>query len=204
VKLKSVLQILGAGLTGVYLALKIQRPRKSYREFLQLYGALSIDFLYQLESALIETMLASVEEKDRSELDTLLDRQATFQEKMRFFQQHLDSFNNLVIKALSRFYELKRQGLVASAVRKRAVGLDRDTFDVAVDQLFLDLEEAFTYSMTVNLPEKTAPVTEILSDERTPLTERLRIYLENFDNFGSVVFDAFSRFECKVLRPTSS
>lgn len=200
---KNILKLVGAGLTGGYLALKIRRPRKSYGEFLRLYATLSVDVLHQLESCFIESFLPAVSPENRSQFEDLLDAQATFQEKMRFFQQHVDDFEGLVIKAIHRFYGLKKTGAIATSARKKALDFDKETFNVAVKEIYFDLEECFIWAMLANASETTKAELKKFLEDKPALEQSLGFYRSQFDHLGPVVFDAFAKFENRVVKPVT-
>ena len=106
-QLKDILKLVGAGVTGGFLALKIRGPRRSYSEFVRVYEAVSIEFRHQFETVFLQTLLPAVTENDRSDLCALLDRQSTFQEQLRFFQNRVPDFDERVIKAFERLYRLR-------------------------------------------------------------------------------------------------
>ena len=54
---KTLLKLLGAAVTGGFLALKFKKPRKRYDEFMVLYGLIGIDFIHQIENHLFQTLL---------------------------------------------------------------------------------------------------------------------------------------------------
>lgn len=197
---KNLLKIIGAGITGGYLAIRFHRPKKNYQDFLASYWALSIDVLRELETTLIETMLPRLGADHSSAFSELLDNNAEFFDKIKFFQQNLTDFNELALKAINRFYAQKNRGNLALASHRKIPGLDFDTVAVAVQEAFNDLERAFAYAIMANAPE----------DQRADLKERIKTteslpgileyYEANFPHFGSVLFDAFAYFESKVTR----
>jgi hypothetical protein len=200
---KNVLKLvgtgIGAGVTGGYLALRIRRPKQSYDEFLKLYDTLSVDFVGQLETCFLQTMLPAVAESEKGELEKLLDHQATFLEKMRFFQRHVSDFDGLTIKSIDRFYAVRQEGVVALVARKRLSDHDKQAVQVAVDELFFTLEKAFLEAMLVNVPEEERDECNVLHDKTLSLTNRLAGYKERFPNLGSVLFDALSLFESYIV-----
>jgi len=199
-----LLKIMGAGITagitGGYLAIRMRRPQKSYSDFLRIYASLSVDFLRRLESTLLETMLSETTVEDRGALESLLDRSATFNEKMRFFQQRLPAFEDLALKALDRFYQSRGGGLSGSPLESRVLEFGGEGAGTGAEQLFAQLEEAFELSMAANIPDhrKTEMVDFIEKNPGSSLTDQLRYYRNTFPGFGGVLFDAISRFESKV------
>ena len=198
---KSILKLVGAGLTGGYLALKFRGPRRSYGEFLQLYDTLSMDFLRQLESSFLQTMLPHLRPEDGPELEQLLDRQPTFQEQLRFLQRNLPDFDDLVLRAMGRFCALKEQGLLTSAARRKMTSADPQTFTIVVEQLYYDLEQAFLNALERNVPESDREEFGARFEEKAPLKDRLVCYKQHYPHLGSVIFDALSRFENSMANP---
>jgi hypothetical protein len=200
---KNVLKLvgtgIGAGVTGGYLALRLRRPKQSYDDFLKLYDTLSVDFVSQLEGCFLQTLLPAVAESERGELEELLDHQANFLEKMRFFQRHLSDFDSLTVKSLERFYAVRQEGFIALLARKRLSGHDKQAIQIAVGELFVTLETAFSEAMVVNVPEEDREEFDIQRDETLSLIERLSAYKERYPNLGSVLFDALSLFEGYIV-----
>jgi len=203
-KLTKVLKLIGAGVTagvtGGYLALRMRQPRKSYSDFLRLYASLSVDFIRRLEFAFVETMVPEISQKDRSALESLLDRAATFNEKMRFFQQRIPSFDDLALKALGRFYQSKGGGLRGSSLEGKVIEFSGESSGSGVGQLFDHLEEAFELSITANIPsDRKEEMVQFLDENPdSTLLERLQFYRNSFPRFGGVLFDAITRFESRV------
>lgn len=197
---KNLLKIIGAGITAGYLTMRFRRPRKSYREFLTCYWALSIDVLRELEACFLETMLPRLSTSLSNEFDDLLDSNAEFLEKMRFFQEHIEDFDELALKAIERFYSEKASGNLALVSHRKIPGLDINTVAVAVQEAFYDMESAFSYAIMANAPEETrADLKDRIAATRS-LPEILRYYAENMPHFGSVLFDGFAQFESQVMR----
>ncbi len=190
---------IGAGITGGYLALRIRRPKQSYDDFLKLYDTLSVDFVGQLESCFLQTMLPAVAESERGELEELLDHQANFLEKMRFFQRHVSDFDSLTVKSLERLYAVRQEGFIALLARKRLSDHDKQAVQIAVGELFVTLDKAFSEAMLVNVPEEDREEFNTLHDETLSLTERLTAYKDRYANLGSVLFDALSLFESYIV-----
>lgn len=197
---KNLLKIIGAGITGGYLALRLRRPRKSYREFLTCYWALSIDVLRELESSFVETMLPAVSPGHAPEFSKLLDEDAEFLDKLKFFQRHLDDFNELSILAVTRFYSEKEKGNLALASHRKIPGLDFDTVAVAVQETFYDLESAFSYAIMANAADGEREALKEKLGNTDSLTEIISYCAENMPNFGSMLFDAIAGFENQVMR----
>jgi hypothetical protein len=196
-----VLELAGAGITGGYLALKIKRPETSYSKFLQLYIPLGVDFMNRLEASFVEAMVPEIEEKDRQQLTSLLDRGATFQEKLRFFQQRVPAFDEMALKALERFEQSRQSGVLGQALRKQLAQFRDQAADVAVDRLSLELQESFLLSMWANVPSDRLAELELFLERNTSssLLKKLRFCQETFPKFGSLLFDAISRFENKIF-----
>ncbi len=190
---------IGAGVTGGYLALRLRRPKQSYDDFLKLYDTLSVDFVGQLEGYFLQTMLPAVPDSESGELEELLDHQANFCEKMRFFQRHVSEFDSLAVKSLERLYAVRQEGFIAILARKRLSGHDKQAVQIAVGELFATLEKAFSEAILVNVPEEDREEFEIQHDETLSLTERLTAYKDRYANLGSVLFDAFSLFEGYIV-----
>lgn len=203
-KLTKVLKLIGAGVTagvtGGYLALRMRQPRKSYSDFLRLYASLSVDFLRRLEFTFVETMVPEIARKDRPDLESLLDRSATFNEKMRFFQQRILLFDDLALKALGRFYRSKGGGLRGSSLEGKVIEFSGESSGGGVGQLFAQLEESFDLSIAANIPSdrKNEMIHFLAENSESTLVERLHFYKDSFPRFGGVLFDAISRFESKV------
>jgi hypothetical protein len=203
-KLTEVLKLIGAGVTagvtGGYLALKMRQPRKSYSDFLRVYASLSVDFIRRLEYSFVETMVPEIAPENRPDLEALLDRSATFNEKMRFFQQRISGFDEAALKAIGRFYQSKGGSLGGSSLEGRVIEFSGKSTNTGVDQLFAHLEEAFDLSISTNIPadRKTEWLEFLDQNPGSTLVERLRFYEENFPRFGGVLFDAISRFESKI------
>ena len=203
-KLTKVLKLIGAGvtagITGGYLALKMRQPRKSYSDFLRVYASLSVDFIRRLEYTFVETMVPEIAPEDRSALESLLDRSATFNEKMRFFQQRIPGFDELALKALRRFYQSKGGGLGGSSLEGKVIEFSGEGANTGVEQLFSHLEEAFELSIAANIPsDRKHEMADFLEKNPTStLVDRLHFYRETFPALGGVLFDAISRFESKV------
>lgn len=190
---------IGAGVTGGYLALRIRRPKQSYDEFLKLYDTLSVDFVGQLETCFLETMLPAVADSDRGGLEELLDQQANFLEKLRFFQRHLPDFDHLTVKSIQRFYAVRREGFAAILARKRLSNHDKQAIQIAVGELFAALEKAFSEAMCVNVAQEERESLGTVDDQALLLAERLTAYKDRFPNLGSVLFDALSLFEGYIV-----
>jgi hypothetical protein len=203
-KLTRVLKLIGAGvtagLTGGYLALRIRQPKKSYSDFLRVYASLSVDFIRRLEYSFVETMVPGIASEDRHDLESLLDRSATFHEKMRFFQQRLPDFDETALKALDRFYRSKGSGLGGSSLEGRVIEFSGEETNTGVDQLFAQLEEAFELSFAANIPSDRMPEMNAFIEQNpdSSLLDRLSFYCRTFPGFGSLLFDAISRFESKI------
>lgn len=201
VDFKNVLKLVGAGITGGYLALKIRKPRRSYDEFIQIYDTLSIDFLRQLETTVVRTMLTHVPEEHRSRLDQLLDSQPTFLETLRFMQKHAQDFDELILRALDRFYKLREDGLVCSASHRKLPQIDPHSFSVAVDELMYELERSFVRSSLVNIsPEAGERLRQGLQDG-VPLTQLLIELGTDNCGMGPIVFDAIAQLESRLMKP---
>ena len=197
---KNLLKIIGAGLTGGFLAMKLSKPQKSYSEFLTCYWALSIDVLRELETCFIETMLPELPPSYCSAFANLLDGNAKFLEKMKFFQDHLENFNDLALSAIKRFYGEKTKGNLALLSHRKIPGLDINTVSVAVQEAFLDLESAFFYAIMANAPEDSREQLKEKLATTDSLQEILHYYSDNLPHFGAVVFDAFAQFESQIMR----
>ena len=197
---RSLLKIIGAGITGGYLALRFRRPRKSYREFLTCYWALSIDVLRELESCFIETMLPALSPSHGPEFSKLLDENAEFLDKLKFFQQNLDEFDEFAIRAFTRFYSEKAKGNLALASHRKIPGLDFDTVAVAVQEAFYDLESAFSYAIMANAADDERAILKQKLATTNSLPEIITYCAENMPQFGSILFDGFASFESQVMR----
>lgn len=197
---KNLLRIIGAGITAGYLAMRFRRPKKSYREFLTCYWALSIDVLRELETCFIETMLPRLSPSFSSEFADLLGNNAEFLDKMKFFQEHIEDFDGLALKAIERFYSEKASGNLAVISHRKIPGLDISTVAVAVQEAFSDMESAFSYAIMANAPEDAREDLKEKIGTTRSLPEILRFYAENMPHFGSVLFDGFARFESQVMR----
>lgn len=200
---KNVLKLvgtgIGAGVTGGYLALRLRRPKQSYDDFLKLYDTLSVDFVGQLEGSFLQTMLPAVADSEIGELEELLDHQANFLEKMRFFQRHVSDFDSLTVKSLERFCAVRQEGFIPFLARKRLSSHDKQAVQIAVGELFATLETAFSEAILVNVPEEDREEFENQHDEALSLTERLTAYKDRYSNLGSVLFDALSLFEGYIV-----
>jgi hypothetical protein len=203
-KLTKILKLIGAGvtagITGGYVALKMRQPRKSYSDFLRVYASLSVDFIRRLEHTFVETMVPEIAPEARPEWEALLDRSATFNEKMRFFQQRIPDFDQAALKAMSRFHQSRGGGLGGSSLEGRVIEFSGQSSHTGVEQLFAHLGEAFDLSIVTNIPADRKPEWEefLHQNPGSDLVKRLHFYRENFPRFGSVLFDAISRFESKV------
>ncbi len=196
-QLKEVLKLVGAGLTGVYLALQIRKPRRPFDEFLQIYGAISIELRHQLETVLLQTLLPAVSQQDRDALCRLLDRQSSFLDQMRFFSLHLPEFPTLIRKGLERLYRLRSEGLVAPTTRRR-LNCDPETFRLAVAEAFFDLERSFLATLRAHLPaERRAN----LNWEGRPLPELLEELESVSPPPPQALVEAIILFEETVARP---
>lgn len=203
-KLTKVLQLIGAGvtagITGGYLALKMRQPKKSYTDFLRVYASLSVDFIRRLEHTFVETLVPEIDVGSRPDLESLLDRSATFNEKMRFFQQRISDFDEKALKALDRFYRSRGSGLGGSSLEGKVIEFSGEHANTGVEQLFAQLEEAFELSISANIPsDRKSEMDDFL--EKNPsssLLDRLHFYRKTFPAFGSLLFDAISRFESKI------
>lgn len=194
---KEILKLVGAGVTGAFVALKIRGPQRSFNEFLQIYAAVSIEFRHQFETVFLQTMLPAVSAEDRDDLCHLLDRESTFQEQLRFFQAHVPEFDELVIRAFERLYRLRVEGSIAPTTRRRMIP-DLEAFRVGLNEVFLDLERSFLGAVQVHLPEMQA------SDDLhlgRPFPELLRDIDESLPNFASCFFDGLARFEETLATP---
>lgn len=197
---KNILGIIGAGLTGGYLALKFRKPKKSYSEFLTCYWALSIDVLRELETCFVETMLPELPPSHSPEFTKLLDGNVEFLDKMKFFQDHLENFNELALSAINRFYSEKAAGNLAVLSHRKIPGLDINTVSVAVQEAFRDLESAFSYAIMANAPEDSRAQLKEKLGTTGSLPEILKYYSDSLPHFGAVVFDAFAQFESQIMR----
>lgn len=197
VQLKEILKLVGAGVTGALVALKIRGPQRSFNEFLRIYAAISIEFRHQFETVFLQTMLPAVAPEDRDELCQLLDRESTFQEQLRFFQGHVKEFDELVIRAFERLYRLKAEGSIAPTARRRMLP-DLEAFRVGLNEVFLDLERSFLGAVQVHLPELDGSA-EI--DLARPFPEVLRSIDRSLPNFASCFFDGLARFEETLATP---
>ncbi len=197
---KNLLKIVGAGITGGFLALKLRKPRKSYNEFLACYWALSIDVLRELETCFIETMLPELPPSKSPAFRALLDSNAEFLDKMKFFQEHLEDFDDLSMAAIRRFYSDKASGSLALLSHRKIPGLDFKTVSVAVQETFFDLEAAFSYALMANAPEENRLELKEKIKATESLPELLQHYSDNMPHFGAMLFDAFAHFENQVMR----
>jgi hypothetical protein len=168
---------------------------------LRLHASLSVEVLRQLESCLVEAFLPVVGREQKDSLERLLDGQATFAEKMRFFQQHTNDFEAIVSKAFRRFYQMRHTGAIASVARRKSTDFDLESFQVAVDEIFADLEECLTCAMVANAPEDKRSALKDYLGQSPPLVEALEHYREYSSGLGAVIFDALFRFENKMSRP---
>ena len=194
---KEILKLVGAGVTGAFVALKIRGPQRSYNEFLQIYAAVSIEFRHQFETVFLQTMLPAVRPDDRDELCQLLNRESTFQEQLRFFQGHVPEFDDLVIRAFDRVYRLKAEGSIAPTTRRRMTP-DLEAFRVGLNEVFLDLERSFLGAVQVHLPELETSNELHLG---RPFPELLRDIDESLPNFAACFFDGLARFEETLTTP---
>ncbi len=195
-QLKEILKLVGAGVTGALVALKIRGPQRSFNEFLRIYAAISIEFRHQFETVFLQTMLPAVATGDRDELCHLLDRESTFQEQLRFFQGHVGNFDELVIRAFERLYRLKAEGSIAPTTRRR-MHPDLEAFRVGLNEVFLDLERSFLGAIQVHVPELEASEFNLAQ----PFPELLRDLDQSLPNFGSCFFDGLARFEETLATP---
>lgn len=196
-RFKEILKLVGVGVTGALVALKIRGPQRSYNEFLQIYGTISIEFRHQFETVFLQTMLPAVAAGDRDDLCHMLDRESTFQEQLRFFQARVPQFDELVLRAFERLYRLKAEGSIAPTTRRRMLP-DIDAFRVGLNEVFLDLERSFLGAVQVHLPE-LGPA-EALELNR-PFPELLRELEERLPSFASCFFDGLARFEETLAAP---
>ena len=194
---KDVLKLVGAGLTGGLLALKIRGPRKPYGEFLRVYEAVSIEFRHQFETVFLQTLLPAVTEADRDDLCSLLDRQSTFQEQLRFFQGRVPDFEERVIKAFERLYRLRAEGSIAPTTRRR-LAPDLDAFTVGVGEVFHDLEQAFLNAIQIQLPDTKPQYEEGVSAFPSYLREVGR----ELPSLSGAFFDGLVMFDDKMSKPT--
>jgi hypothetical protein len=197
VQFKEILKLVGAGVTGAFVALKIRGPQRSYNEFLQIYAAISIEFRHQFETVFLQTMLPAVGSGDRDDLCHLLDRESTFQEQLRFFQAHVPEFDELAIRAFERLYRLRAEGSIAPTTRRRMLP-DLEAFRVGLNEVFLDLERSFLGAVQVHLPE--LGTSEELRLDR-PFPELLREIDERLSSFASCFFDGLAQFEQTLATP---
>jgi len=195
---KDLLKIVGAGLTGGYLAMKLRRPRKTYNEFLACYWAISIDVLRDMEMAFLEMMLPRLAPSDSGEFNRLLDENAEFLDKLKFFQSHLEGFEELALKAIDRFYAEKSGGNLALISHRKIPGLDFKTVSVAVQEAFYDLESAFAHAMLANAPEDGREELREMIRSQQSLSTILHHYTETYPRFTSVLFDSLAAFENMV------
>ncbi len=197
---KNLLKLIGAGLTGGFLALRFRRPKKSYNEFLTCYWALSIDVLRELETCFIETMLSEMPPSQSPEFTKLLNENAEFLDKMKFFQDRLENFNDLALSAINRFYSDKTNGNLALLSHRKIPGLDINTVSVAIQEAFYDLESGFSYAIMANAPEESREELKEQLRASKSLPEILKYYSDNLPHFGAVLFDGFAQFESQVVR----
>jgi len=200
VEIRSVIKLLGAAATGGYLALKLRKPRKSYYEFVELYDIVGIDFLHQVENLLFHSLLPFLDDRDLDELEQLLDRQATYQEKLRFCQKKIPEFNEKVIRAINRIGHSDNLAQLIPKSRRRSIRADDDALQLVLKELNQVLEQCFDEAMIVNMPELERKAFRHLCREKPSLGERLVCFNRQFDSFGSVLFDALSRFEEKIFQ----
>jgi hypothetical protein len=199
VQLKDILKLVGAGVTGGLLALKIRGPRKPYGEFLRVYEAVSIEFRHQFETVFLQTLLPAVTEADRDDLCSLLDRQSTFQEQLRFFQGRVPDFEERVIKAFERLYRLRAEGSIAPTTRRR-LAPDLDSFTVGVSEVFHDLEQAFLNAIQIQLPDTKTQYEEGAG----AFPSFLREVGVELPSLSAAFFDGLVKFDDKMSRPTLS
>ncbi|MFZ0429932.1 MAG: hypothetical protein WAO20_17580 [Acidobacteriota bacterium] len=196
-QVKEILKLVGAGVTGALVALKIRGPRQSYNEFLQIYAAISIEFRHQFETVFLQTMLPAVGADDRDDLCLLLDRESTFQEQLRFFQARVDGFDELVVRAFERLYRLRAEGSIAPTTRRRMLP-DFDAFRLGLNEVFLDLERSFLGAVQIHLPETVAPSE---AEPSGSFPEFLREVQATLPSFASCFFDGLARFEETLATP---
>ncbi len=197
VQFKDFLKLVGAGVTGGLLALKIKGPRKPYGEFIRVYEAVSIEFRHQFETVFLQTLLPAVTETDRDDLCNLLDRQSTFQEQLRFFQSRVSDFDKRVVKAFERLYRLRAEGSIAPTTRRR-LAPDLDAFRVGVNEVFHDLEQSFLAAVRVQLPDSEPSYQEATDSFPAFLLEVSR----ELPSLSSAFFDGLVKFEDKIANPT--
>jgi len=197
VEKKDILKLIGAGLTGAFLALKIRAPRKPFEEFVRVYSAVSIEFRHQFETVFLQAMLPAVRNDDRDGLCKLLESHVGFRDQLRFFQTHVDDFDSIIIKAFERLYRLKAEGSIAPTTRRR-MGRDLDAFQVAVEEVFVDFERAFLTTLRVYLPE-TSPLLD--PSNALPLPEIIRASQHEIPSLGGCFFDGLTRFEETLSSP---
>lgn len=198
-KLKDILKVVGAGATGVFLALQVRRPSRSLQEFVQILGTIAIEFRHQLETVFLQTMLPAVTDQHRDDLCVLLGDRAEFLDQMRFFQKRLADFDRLLVNGVERLYRLRAEGSIAPTARRR-LACDAGTFNVAVTEVFFDLEKAFITALRVNLPEEFR---YRISLDEVGLPELLEGLLEEDLHLGGAFFDAIALFQELVADPTA-
>jgi len=202
-EIKTVLKLLGAAATGGFLALKFKRPIKKYDEFVALYDLIGIDFIHQIENHLFQTLLPFLDNKNVEELDSLLDRQATYQEKLRFCQKNIPNFNEKTIKAITRFVQSEDLIDLVSTHRRHSISADDESLCLVVKELNQVLEQCFDEAMIVNIPEQDRREFRNFCDQKASLREKLTCFNERYDSFGSVLFDTLSFFESKLYESKS-
>ena len=189
-EIRTVLKLLGAAATGGFLALKLRKPRKSYDEFVVLYDVVRIVFLHQLENLLFHSLLPFLDDQNLDELEKLLDRQATYQEKLRFCQQNISGFNEKVIKALNRISEPDNLVHLIPIHRRQSINADDESLRLVLKELNQVLEQCFDEAMVVNMPEVDRKEFTQFCASKTSLKEKLTCFNERYDPFGSVLFVA--------------
>jgi hypothetical protein len=200
VNIKTVLKILGAAATGGFLALKLRKPRKKFDEFVALYDVIGIDYIHQIENQLIQALLPHVGDRNVDELDQLLDRQATYQEKLRFCQRNIPEFNSKAIRAICRLVKSNDSTNLKSALHNHSIEVDNDSLQLVVKELNELLSQCFDEAMVVNMPEKDRKEFKHFCSQKTDLKEKLTCFDQHHDSFGSVLFDTLSIFESKIFR----
>ncbi len=196
-QLKEILKLVGAGVTGGLLALKIRRPRRSYDDFLRVHETISLEFRHQFETVILQTMLPAVDEADRDPLCRLLDRQPSFPEQLSFFHDHLRNFDEMIIQSFERLYRLRSEGSIAPTARRRMAG-DLDCYYIGVAEVFYDLERAFLDEVGSRLSQEDR--LSLFSEERGFLA-MLKDARGLVPDFSVAFFEGLARFQDTLSHP---
>ncbi|GAB4236788.1 MAG: hypothetical protein Kow00109_10440 [Acidobacteriota bacterium] len=119
VRLRELLKLLGAGLTGGLIAARLQQGRKRYREYLLVRQAVANELRHQFHTVTLQALHPGITPQRASEWGEILRGNPAFSEEVAFLRDAVPDFPRRVGEALERLVRLAFEGNLAPATRRR-------------------------------------------------------------------------------------